>query len=115
MIILLKTLTQETILLSYYLFEPPPSSIISLSLGRHPWNDTETILCFTYIPPHVRILSGVDGIHIVKEYLSNCGFSIMIEDLGWRKRLGGFNRNQMRGVFQGFRYEIMNYICGGKG
>ena len=40
--------------------------------------------------------------------------SKMIEYLNLREILGGFNKSQMRDIFQGFQYEIMDDI-GGEG
>ena len=39
----------------------------------------------------------------------------IIEELDGRQILGGFNQSQIREIFQGFKYEIMNYIAGDKG
>ena len=38
--------------------------------------------------------------------------SKMIDDLYRGDKLGGFNQNQMRDIFQGFIFEIMNAFCG---
>ena len=73
-----------------------------LSAVRHPWDVTERTTLFTGIPPHISILSGIEGIRSGKEDLRDDVVSKMIELLNVRKRLGGFNQSQIREIFQGF-------------
>ena len=75
---------------------------------------TEGMPYFTGIPPHVRILSVIQGIWVGWEDLRYVVVSKMIEYLNLREILGGFNKSQMRDIFQGFQYEIMDDI-GGEG
>ena len=46
----------------------------------------------------------------MKDDLRNNLVSKVIEELNGRQRLGGFNKYQIRDIFQGVVYEMMNVI-----
>ena len=61
------------------LFVNLPSIIVPLSEVRHLWDMVDNMHSFTGIPPHVIILSGIEGIRLWKETLRDGVVSKMIE------------------------------------
>ena len=75
---------------------------------RHPRDENERTTSFTGIPPHMSILSRMEGIRRGQEALKDGVVSKMTEEFVGRQILGGFNQYQMRDILQGFRDNIMN-------
>ena len=89
-----------------------PRSIISLAELRYPQDIRNRMPYFTITSYHVICFCVIEVIVHGKEALRYDVVSQMIEYLGGRQILSGFNNNQMREIFQGLKFEIMNDIGG---
>ena len=72
----------------------------------HPWYVTDNIPYFIGIPTHVIVLSLIEWIWCGKWAFRGDVVSKMIEEMGSRGSLGGFNQNKIRVILQGCPYEM---------
>ena len=102
------------LLLLFMLCESPQGYHFTISSEAYVVCKLEDSLLHRHPSPYENF-SVIEGIWCSRDDLGYYVVSKIIEGFNVRQRLGRFNQNQVREIFQGFRYEIMNYIGGERG